>query len=305
MQSQWEKVTPAIARKAVETARCGRNPSMQVVAKYARDMADGRWARSPEPVIYGGDILRDGLQRHLALLKAAGMAFERGLVADPEDFSVTFYVSRGTPEEIDKAFPYINIGKTRSGNDYLAAAGRENPTLLHTVGRRIALWQSGHFTGNTYKPSRAEVLEILEPQDREGLDPDAEIARVLLIEEAAKYANDWNVRPPVPAAGTAGFLYWLLGQVDPGRRDVFMTYLRDATGIEDEFVPKGKVHPLVLLRTRLHADQYSATRRGQQVRQETFTFLCLRTWEHWRRGEFPAKLQMPVKLTDGHFRTPR
>lgn len=305
MESQWEEVTPAVARAAVETARCGRNPSMQVITKYSRDMAAGRWARSPEPVIYGGKVLRDGLQRHLAVLKAAQAAFERGDVADPEEFSVTFYVTRGTPEEIEAAFPYINIGKTRSGNDYLAAAGRENPTLLHTVGRRIALWEAGHFTGNTYKPSRPEVLAILEPQDRPGLDPDAEIARVLLIEEAAKYADDWNVRPPVPAAGTAGFLYWLLGQVDAGARDVFMQYLREATGIEGEPVPPKRVHPLVLLRTRLHADQYATTRRGGSVRQETFTYLCLRAWDHWRRGEFPAKLQMPTQLTDGHFRQPR
>lgn len=305
MQSQWEEVTPAAARKAIETARCGRNPSMQVVTKYARDMASGRWARSPEPVIYGGDILRDGLQRHLAVLKAAKDAFDEGKVGDPEEFTITFYVTRGTPEEIDAVFPYINIGKMRSGNDYLTAAGRHNATLLHTVGRRIVLWQAGHFTASNYKPTRAEVLEVVEPQDGPGIDYEAEISRVLLIEEAAKYAGDWSVKPPVPAPGTAGFLYWLLGQVDPHARDVFLTYLRDATGIEGEPVPPGKTHPLVTLRTRLHADHYSAIRRGQQVKQETFTYLCLRGWEHWRRGEFPAKLQMPVKLTDSHFRTPR
>lgn len=307
MHSQTETITPAIAEEVLKTARCGRNASPAVIEKYARDMAAGRWKTSPQGLVYATDgkdrVLRDGQQRMYAVIRAGYILFEQGGIPDPADFSIRLYVTEGTTDEIEEAFPYLDSGKNRTGADYLTTKGRGNATLLFTVGRRIALWQTGHMLGNSWKPTRAEVYAILEPQ--ESGDPDKELARVMYVEEAADFAKNWNAKPPIPPAGIIGFLWWLLGQVDVRDRDTYVEFLRTGAGLTDEHVFAKDCHPLVVLRNRLHADQFEASRRGTHVRQETILWLCMRAWDAWRRKENVKKLQMPQKLTDGHFRNPR
>jgi len=306
MHSQWEDITPAIAREDLKTARCGRHPSPGVIARYARDMEAGRWRKSPEPVVYDGEdtgdgVLRDGQQRYLAILEAAMALARKEEIAHPDDFTLTLWVTRGTTQEIDEAFPYLNIGKNRTGQDLLGMDGRENPTMLYTIGRRIVLWEAGRITGNAYKPTRAEVMEILKPQEGKYLP--AELERVAYIEEATKFAANWSLKPPIVPAGVAGFLWWLLGQKSPEQRDIFLEYLRSGAGLTDE-VP-GRPHPLTVLRKRLARDQYEAQRHGTRVKQETVLFLCLRSWDTWRTGKSASKLQMPDKLGDASFKAPR
>lgn len=296
MRSQWEYINPARARLDLETAKCGRNPSGQVVDRYARDMQNYRWVSSPEPLIYDGEgtdtcHLRDGQHRAYALIKAAMALYEAGKIADPDEFTLKLYVTRGTTEEIEEAFPYLNTGKNRSPTDWLFMHDFPNGTLLYSVARRLAMWQAEHPTGTSYKPTRAEVFALITGTP--------ETPPVPLLMEAAEFASTWSVRPPVPAAATAGFLWHLLGTVSPEDRDVFMEYLRSSTGLTD--VKPGRVHPVVLLRSRLHADQYTARSKGQTVKQETVLWLCLRAWRAWLRGEELKKLQIPVKLSDASF----
>jgi len=306
MRSQWEDITVKTAREALTTERCGRSPSSSVVERYARDMENGRWRKTPEPLVYDGEdtgtpVLRDGKQRMLAIILAGERLAERGEIAGPEEFGLTMWVTRGTTAEIDEAFPVLNIGKNRTGTDYLTIEGRRNPTLLFTVGRRIVLWNNGKVTGNTYKPTRSETLEVLEMQD----DSEAELERVTLVEQAADFAAAWSLKPPVPAAGIAGFLWWLLGQKSEAARDVFLEYLRTGAGLPDEAGFARDRHPLIVLRQRLHADFYESRKRGTTVRQETVLYLCLRAWDAWRRHEEMTKLQMPRQLSDSSFRPPR
>ena len=307
MYSQWEYITPATANEDLKTARCGRSPSMGVIERYARDMAAGGWVPSPEPVVYSADeagtrTLRDGQQRYYGIVRAALSLAEQGKIGHPDDFSLRLWVTTGSEQEIGLAFPYLNIGKNRTGTDYLTVEGRKNPTMLHTVARRVVMWEAGHASGNSYKPTRREVLAALTPDP--GKDQAEELARIARIEDAAEFAANWKLRPPIPQAGTAGFLWWLLGCVSSGQRDVFLEYLRTGTGLEED-VPDGEMHPLAVLRNRLHGDYYEARRRGANMKPETVLYLCLRTWEHWRRHEWPKKLQMPQGLTDAHFRKPR
>jgi hypothetical protein len=308
MRSQWEDITPASAREALKTEQCGRPPSAVVVERYARDMEAGHWKRSPEPVVFAGEdtgvpVLRDGKQRHLAVILAGERLAARGEIEGTDDFSVSMWVTRGTTAEIEEAFPVMNTGKPRSGSDYLSTMGRDNGTLLYAMGRKITLWEHGKATGNSYKPTRLEVLEVLEPQPER--NPAAEAARVELVEQAARYAVSWNAKPPLPPAAIAGFLWWLLGQADPEDRDVFLGYLRTGGGLTDQDRFAKDRHPVIILRNRLHGDYYEGRRRGTKVKQETMLFLCLRAWEAWRKGQDMKKLQMPTDLSDQHFRQPR
>jgi hypothetical protein len=298
MHSQWEDITPARAREDLKTAKCGRNASVKVIGRYARDMKNGRWVETPEGLVYDGEdtgtpALRDGQQRCYAIVQAATELAEEGKIGHPDDFSLRLWVTRGSTEEIDRAFPYLNIGKNRNGYDVLATEGYSNPTMLYTVARRIALWESGDPTGNTFKPTRAEVLDLLKPDPEK--DPAAEVKRIERIVEAAEFAVGWKIRPPVPAPGIAGFLWWLLGRVNEADRDTFLDILRTGGG------PAG-TESVLLLRNRLQRDQYEASRHGTKVKQETVLWLCLRGWTSWRRDEDPKKMQMPSKLGDASFK---
>jgi hypothetical protein len=289
MKSDWELITVPDAREALRTADCGRSISNATIERYARDMASGNWARTPEPVIvseHGGTATwRDGQQRGWAVIRAGRIRFEEGKIPDPDDFGVEFYVTRGEKDEIDKAFPFFNTGKNRTGGDTFGMMGHENPTMLYTVARRVALWTAGRPMGNAYKPTRAEVIEVVVKY------PD--------LIKATEFAVGWKVRPPVPAAGTVGFLWWLLGTANQDDRDTFLEYLRTADGLNDE-VP-GEPHPLKRLRARLHADAYDAMKSGHTIRQEAVTWLALRAWMSWHKDSGSRRLQMPKKLSDESF----
>lgn len=291
MRSNWEDITAAKAAADLETAACGRKPSMVVIERYARDMENDRWRPSPEPVVYDGDEpggkprLRDGQQRYFAAVEAALRLAEAGKIPDPDKFSVRLWVTRGTTAEIDEAFPYINTGKPRTGGDMLNAEGYANSTMLNTVARRVVLWEAGQPTGTNYRPTRAEIMDVVTHRD--------------MIVEAAEYANGWKVRPPVPAPGTAGFLWYLLGTVNKDDRDTFMNYLRTGSGIDDE--NPDRPHILRRLRNRLHADAYDARNRNKTIRPEGPLWLCLRAWQAWQSHEEMRKLQMPVRVTDASF----
>jgi hypothetical protein len=310
MRSQWEDFTPARCREELKTAKCGRIASRHVIERYSRDMQNGRWRRTPEAIIYDGEdtgtpVLRDGQQRSLALIDAALALTKTGKIAHPDEFSLTLWVTRGTTEEIDEAFPYLNIGKPRNPRDLLGMEGYSNPTMLYAIARRIVLWEEGHASGNSYKPTRAEVLETLEP--RKDFDEDQEQARIGRIIAATAASATWHVKPPVPAAATVGLLWWLLGRADEKARDQFIEALRTGSGLPDlaEYPDDGPLHPVLMLRKRLAEDYYASAVRGAKMKQETVLYLCLRAWEAWRTKEHTKKLQMPSKLTDEHFKNPR
>lgn len=285
MHSVEEDVTPARARKDLETAQCGRKPSQKVIFNYTRDMKARHWALSGEPVIYDTDcVLRDGQQRFLAVIQAAMELANEGVISDPEEFSVRMLVTYDMPKE---SFPFLNSGKPRSLADNWYMEGREYPVLLHAVTNRIAMWEAGHPMGNAYRPTAAEKIEVLERH------PEAA--------DAAEFARGWTVKPPVPSAGIAGFLWYLLGEKNAADRDFFMEGLRAGDGLS----AADDTAPILLLRARLHGDFYDARTRGTSVKPSTQVYLCLRAWDAWRTKENIKKLQMPTRLTDKSFKAPR
>lgn len=293
MRSDWEIITPSRAIADLDSAECGRDISHVLVAKYSRDMEAGRWNQdSPEGPIYDvRGVLRDGQNRYTALVEAALRLCEAGKVGDPEEFTLRMWVTRDMPAS---AFDSLNQGKPRDVNDILKTMSMGNEFLLGTVLRRVNLWETGHATGNSYKPTISERLALVK------LDDDATTADKLKAEyiiSAAAFAATWKVKPPVPQAGMAGFLWWLLGQYSEEHRDVFLKVLQDGGGGED-------LSPVLLLRRRLHGDYYDSRQKHVTIRQEAVLWLCIRAWNAWRKGQKLSKLQLPEKLTDGAFIRP-
>jgi hypothetical protein len=285
MHSVEEEVTPARAAKDLETADCGRKPSMKVISDYSRDMKADEWHLTHQGVAYDSDkILRDGQQRYWAVIKAATELAEEGKIGSPDEFSVRMMVTYDMPKS---SFPFLDGGKNRSLADNWFIEGYEHAVLLQTVCRRISMWKAGRPVGNSFRPTRSETMAVLL------LHPEAR--------EAAAFADGWHVKPPVPSAGIAGFLWWLLGTKSAADRDFFLEALRTGSDISEHDDTK----PVLLLRNRLQGDHFTARQRGTSVRPETALYLCLRGWDAWRTRERITKLQMPTKLSDKSFRPPR
>lgn len=285
MHSVEEDIFPARALKDLETAECGRKPSQRVIAGYARDMFNGEWHLTHQGVAYDTDgVFRDGQQRWWAVVKAATELAEAGKVAGPDEFSVRMMVTYDMPKE---AFPFLDGGKNRSLADNWFAEGVDDPILLQTICRRIAMWEAGRPVGNAMRPTRAETMRVrlLHPE----------------TDEAAKFADGWKVKPAIPSAGIIGFLWYLLGTKSEPERDFFLEALRTGSGVSMD----DETRPILILRNRLSRDFYDARTRGTSVRPETVLYLCLRAWDAWRTREKLSKLQMPEKLSDKSFREPR
>jgi hypothetical protein len=292
MHSQWEDITADRAAREILTAQCGRKASQRLAENYGRDMLAGQWAQTHQGIAYDKEkILRDGQNRFGGIIWAATQLASEGRGEEAEKFSVRLWVSYDVPEE---AFPFFDGGKNRDVPDVFFMEGHQNSKLLGTVVRRISLWEAGHPIGNTWRPTRAEQLAVLRLRE----DTEAEAERIRLIIEAADFAKGWSVKPLVPSPGLAGFLWWLLGNVNAEDRDTFMEGLRDGAALD-------KDSPILLLRNRLHSDHSNAQRRGTRVRPETVMWLCLRAWKAWRTHEDLDKLQMPGKLTEKNFTEPR
>jgi hypothetical protein len=288
MHSQWEDITPSRARTDLVTANCGRPVSASLVEKYARDMENSRWHDSPEGPIYDTHkILRDAQHRYLAVIKASQALLERGVIEAEDEFSVRMWVTRDAPEDV---FPFLNIGLNRTAANQLYIAGYGNSaTTLAAICRRVVMWEAGHPTGYAYRPTRAEILEVLMPVE-------ASPARTARILEAAEYARTWKMYDISPA--TAGFLYWVVTGRNHDEGLDFMEKVRTGADI-------GKAHPVTLLRKRLGDDKRNALKRGSQVKSEMVIWLTIRAWNAVRLDEKITKLQVPEKLSDKTFIRPR
>lgn len=282
MHSQWEDITPSRAREDLVTAQCGRPVSMSLVEKYSRDMENFRWHDTNEGPVYDTHkILRDAQHRYLAIIKAAQALIEKNVIEAEDEFSVRMWVTRDAPEE---SFAFLNIGMNRTMANQLYIAGHGNSTTLAAICRRIAMWEAGHPTGYTYRPTRAEIMEALENH------PEAQ--------EASNYAKGWKMGDISPA--TAGFLYWLLTRDHHEEGVEFMERVRTGTGITDP-----DKDAVALLRKRLAQDKRRALKSGSQVKSEMVIWLTIRAHNAWLTKENMTKLQVPDKLSDKTFIKPR
>jgi hypothetical protein len=150
---------------------------------------------------------------------------------------------------------------------------------------------------------RSQWEDITPARAREDLKT-AKCGRVASRHVIERYSRDMASERWRP---TIGLLWWLLGRADEQRRDVFIEALRTGSGLPDlaEYPDGGPLHPVLMLRKRLAEDYYASAVRGAKMKQETVLYLCLRSWEAWRKREHTRKLQMPSKLTDDHFKDPR
>lgn len=251
-----ETITPAAARKYLESMDRNRPVRKNYVDRLAAEMLAGRWEYTGETIVISEDgKLLDGQHRLHAVVKS-GKAV---------DFLVATEVSR-------RAMPYIDSGASRSIGDRSVVAG-----LVEARGNEYAavarcLWfyeKSGgkmiSERGGSLRPTNSDVMEYI------GAHKDA-IGRAL------------SLSYKVTKVLRHGRAFWaavavLLQRIDNDEATLFMESLGDGIGLrlnDPTYKLREQVMAAVLARRTMPSHE-----------------LCLRTFAAWNafRGRKPmAKL---------------
>jgi hypothetical protein len=166
-------IAPEMAQEILDNTRYNRQVSKGTVAKYARDMRNGKWIFNGAPIRYNGKTesgkpeLLDGQHRLRALLEA--------------NMELPFLVISGIPANFIRT---MDDGKARSLAQKFYVDGEKAPDVLAQLIQHLATFRTkGSFSGPAFTTS--------EYYDR--LDSEGQVARDLAKEYKCKLPR--NVRP--------------------------------------------------------------------------------------------------------------
>lgn len=226
-------ITPAMASQWLENNRMNRPISRQVVATYARDMANGDWHYTGDAIQFatvdGDQVIIDGQHRLLAIIRSKAPQWIK--------------VERGYPPE---TIQYKDQNRPRRLADQLQTEGHSYTVQLVAIARRVYNWEGGPTTGREPRLptnrgggiSTAELREVVlgrgDPADQE---------RYQLLLEAARYSSSRSSKLVPPSA--TGFLYYVFVQKDP---DLAVQFL---DRVDDGASEVGRGDPILALRNRM------------------------------------------------------
>lgn len=121
LSSSVETITPAKAAEYLAKSGPNRNPISAVLDRYVRDLREGRWEVTGQPIIFStqGKLL-DGQHRLLACVEA--------------DRPITTLVVRGVSPS---AFAKMDIGRSRTAGDVLSASNFNHAKLIAAAARAL------------------------------------------------------------------------------------------------------------------------------------------------------------------------
>ena len=253
-EAKFELVTPEIAAEWLDDNAHNRHFSPARASTAARDMADGHWQETGEPVqfdVYGH--LLNG-QHRLNGIVDSGVAVE-------------LLVVRGLQPEAQEV---MDSGARRSSGDALSLRDIGDGKMVASVVRRIIQWDEGvrtrDFRLSRYSATTPQVLEFVDANPR-----------VIEIAEKARAANGAPMSQSV-----RGLLWWLFDAIDPAQADEFFARLNDGAGLE-------KSHPILTLREKLTSER---AKTGKRLTETAYTGMAIRAWNAWRDGRPLIRIQV-------------
>jgi hypothetical protein len=147
-----EKITPQMAKALLETNVDNRRVHPTKVEQFARDMREGRWALTGQPIIIADDgFLNDGQHRLLAII-AANTSIET---------NVTRGASRETRDKID-------IGTIRTAGDVVQMFHIPNGNSVAALAKIVLSYECGDqkSLGSPYRISRSAVIDRCRNDDK-------------------------------------------------------------------------------------------------------------------------------------------
>jgi hydrogenase maturation factor len=170
METVVTNVTPAMAKKWIESGGNNRNVKPHLVSKYASEMAKGKWKLHHQGIaIDEKGHLVDGQHRLLAIMQA--------------DVNVKMAVTVGVPAD---SFDVMDDGSSRGVRDLLSIAmpGQKFPTELASIARAMLCG----FDSNGGRVNKRDIMQFaIECKDH--IMPYIQIQKKMRSGLASAFAN--------------------------------------------------------------------------------------------------------------------
>ncbi len=262
------KVTPAIAQEWLNTMVSNRTLKEDKVFQYARDMDEGRWFLSGQPIKFDtAGRLMDG-QHRLVAITLANCPVELEIVRDINPAAM-MSIDEGTP---------------RSFNDILRIGGTDYAQLLGpTLSWSWKLW-SGNLWSVSRRASRAELIEL-----HKTLGP--ALKQILLANPGLTAPRSSLKRKDYMPPTLRAALLHAFQKADPIKAEQFSEAL-------DNWMKLPEDHPVAVLQLRLLSEATKGASRKQKMSSTERAAAVIRAWNMFYKGRTARRIQ-PKSRLDG------
>jgi hypothetical protein len=197
-----EEVTPAMAEAWLGKNLANRSVRQRVVEGYARDMRNGAWQLTGEPIKFSiNGRLLDGQHRLQAVVRA--------------EIPVEMLVVRGLP---DSTQAVMDSGARRTAGDALKLRGETSYTALAATARLAIFFTRGvALEDRNTPPTHTEILAFI--------DNHPDLREALAV--AHHYRNGVDIPP-----STFALAIWQLARVDLDGCNAFVAQLAEKTHLK-------------------------------------------------------------------------
>lgn len=261
-------LTPELAQEYLaKLPERQRTLSQRSVDRYASDLLEGEFPFTGDPIRFNtDDELIDGQHRCSAIIAAN--------VAAPT------LVIRGLGEDMIRFF---DGGRSRKFPDDLKIAGWTNHTALAALTNRVWNWEHGNygymgvpFVRNALyadtSPTRSQLWATLQAHAE--------------LPNCTNHGQRVHHHMPNAPSSVAGFVWWLLGQVDIDAREKFFHELIEGSSTN------GANYPINVLRRTLTRRMNPSEERAGHVWIAYF----IKAYNAWAEGRTLSYLRMPVPV---------
>lgn len=251
-----EWVTPEMAAEWLQRNENNRSFRPALADRYARDMCNGDWHLTGEPIQFASNgRLIDG-QHRLEGVKRSGVA-------------VRMFVTRGLP---DTAQQFIDQGVSRTASDALSLSGYAQTHALAAAARLGVLADDDALFRDkaTQKVSHARIIQWVEAH------PD--------IVDATKFVHNSPQKNAHLPPSIMAYAYFRFAEIEPD--DAAEFFVRLGSGVNH---PPGS--PLLALQSRVT----QLAINGQRPTNRQLLGMLFRVWNAWRKGRSIHKLPLVTR----------
>lgn len=248
--SDWE-INPKQAKKLLCWNTNNRRVKKSLVAHLARDMKNGHWHYTGEPLIFSASRLLDGQHRLKACVEA-GVSFRT---------SITFGVE-------DAAFAYIDAGATRSPGDVFEMYGVKNARNMAAATKIVHAYKTGQLAGLKKARNTLNHEELY-----------SKFCEFDGLADGAKHGTKWQSEKLCTSnAVTAAF--YICQEINRDQAETFFTQVGDSVGFN------GRNDPGLVLQRFLRRNREI----GYSIRNYDALGAILTGWNAYRKKRRPRSL---------------
>lgn len=252
------KVTKELAQEWLTKNQSNRGLHREHVDFLRRQMNDGLWMYSADPIKFSGNYIRliDGQHRLTAFIESELLELEFLIATDLAD----------------QSFHVFDTGRPRSAKDVLHIEGYQYSGRIAAVVKTIKSIESGRSVksgGGTTKNSRSmtnhEVFEFAENHPE--------------LTDIVKQSDAWYGRFPALKPAEYGAFYYIFAKSSQDQAFIFFQDLSSGLNLTED-------NPVYLLRKKLELDKISSTRMVSRMRHS----LMVLAWNAYKLGKSVKRL---------------